>query len=94
MPLSTALKGMNSHLRQPRDQPGERRLAYPRRPPQDDRAERVALDLRAQRLARPEDVLLADVIFEALGTHPVGERPPLVRAVSDCGGEVSNRLTA
>ena len=37
------------------------------------------LDLRAQRLARPEQVFLADKFVERLRTHPVGQRPPGLR---------------
>ena len=79
MPLSTALNGMNSHLRDARDQLGERRLADAGRPPQDDRRQFVALDLPPQRLARPEHVLLPDVVLQALRPHALGERPLPVR---------------
>jgi hypothetical protein len=57
MPLSTALNGMNSP-RQPRNQPASAGLAHARRSPQDHRAQLVALDLPAQRLAGPQNVLL------------------------------------
>ena len=56
------------------DQVGERGLADAGRSPQNDRGQFVALDLAAQRLAGAEDVLLADVVFEALRAHALGER--------------------
>ena len=40
----------------------------------------IALDLRPQRLTRPENVLLPGVIIERFGTHPVRQRP--LRVVS------------
>ncbi len=73
-------------VRHARDQAGERGLAHARRPPKDDRGQRVALDLRRSGLPGPEDVLLADVIFERLGPHAIGQRTLLsVRAAS--GGD-------
>ncbi len=33
----------------------------------------IALDLRAERLAGSEDMLLAGEIIQGLGTHPVGQ---------------------
>ena len=50
-------------------------LPTPGRPPENDRGQLVALDLLPQRLAGPEDVLLARVIVQRLGTHALGERP-------------------
>ncbi len=37
------------------------------------------LDLRPQRLARPEQVLLAHKFVERLRTHPVRQRPARLR---------------
>src|SRR5690606_9662866 len=54
------------------DDPRERRLAGPRRPPEDDAADRVLLDQFAQRLAWPEQVLLADVRVECARPHARG----------------------
>ena len=56
------------------DQPGERRLAGARRAPEDDRLQQVALDGLAQRLARRQQVLLADELVEGPRAHPLGER--------------------
>ena len=58
-----------------RDDLGERGLARARRPPEDQRAGIVAIDLRAQRLARSDQVLLTDVLVERSRTHAVGQRP-------------------
>ena len=71
---------MNSQCVSARDEAGERGLPYPGWPPENDGAEGVALDLRAQRLARAEDVFLAGVLFERLRTHAVGKRPAFVGA--------------
>ena len=60
MPLKTALKGMKSHCVMRATSLRQRGLAYAGRSPQDERTEFVALDLLAQRLAGPEDVLLPD----------------------------------
>src|SRR5205085_11967085 len=49
-----------------------------RRSPQDDRRQRVALDLLPQRLARPEDVLLAHKVVERARPHALGERAFLI----------------
>ena len=59
-----------------RDQPRERGLAHAGRSPQDQGLELVALDLRAQRFSRAEDVKLAHQVFQFLGTHPFGKRTP------------------
>jgi hypothetical protein len=58
-----------------RDQARERSLANARRPPQDQRAQLIALDLRPQRLARRQDVLLSYKVLEFFRTHALGERP-------------------
>ncbi len=52
----------------------ERGFADARRTPQNDRTELIALDLHAQRLARSQDVLLADEFLERVRTHALGER--------------------
>ncbi len=49
-------------------------LPTPGGPPQDDGAELVALDLPAQRLVRPQDVLLAHELFERARPHALGQR--------------------
>jgi hypothetical protein len=56
------------------DDARERRLAGARRPPEDDAADGVLLDQLAQRLAGPEQVLLADVLVERARPHARGER--------------------
>ena len=96
MPLSTALKGMNSQRVIARDQLGQRGLADARRSPENDRGQLVALDLAAQRLAGAEDVLLADEIFQALGPHALGQRTLAVVGADrgiGLGRVESNRLT-
>src|SRR5262249_48213967 len=60
------------------DQAGERGFADAGRTPKNDRAELVAFDLLAQRLARPEDVLLPDEAVEGLRPHALGQGTPLV----------------
>ncbi len=72
-------EGNELGLRAPRDDARERRLAAAGRAPEEHRAHVVALDLRAQRLARPEQLFLADEFVERLRTHPVGERPACER---------------
>src|SRR5215471_10449691 len=51
---------------------GQRGLSRTGRSPEDDGAGIVALDLQAQRLARGEDLLLADELVESPRTHAVG----------------------
>ena len=65
MPLSTALKGMNSQRVARAIRWASVVLPTPGRPPQNDRGQLVALDLAAQRLAGTENVLLPDVVFQA-----------------------------
>ena len=55
-----------------RDEPRQGRLADTRRPPEDNRSQRVGFDLAAQRLAGAEDMLLADEVLQALRTQAVG----------------------
>ena len=57
-----------------RDQARERGLAGARRAPQDHRMQAAALEQAAQRLARREQVRLADELVEARGPHAVGQR--------------------
>ena len=73
-----------------RDDRGQRGLAGARRAPEDHRAQFVALDLLAQRLARPQDVKLAHEFLDGLRPHAVGERRR-VAARWRCGrGEVGS----
>jgi hypothetical protein len=44
------------------------------RPPEDDRAGIVALNLQPQRFARADDMLLSDEFVQSARTHAVGER--------------------
>ena len=62
------------------------------RSPEKHRADIVALDLRAQRFARTEQLLLADEFVERLRTHAVGERP--AASGSSCGSIARNSPTA
>jgi hypothetical protein len=55
-------------------EPRQRRLADPRRTPEDHRMESSGLERRAQRLARSEKVLLADHLVERLRSEALGER--------------------
>ena len=65
---------MNSALVMFGDDLGECGLADAGRSPEDERAEIVALDLDAERLAGGDEVLLADELVEGARTHAVGER--------------------
>src|SRR5262249_32599119 len=68
-----------------RDDLRQRGLARARRAPEDDGAGIVALDLQTQRLARPDDVLLADKLFQRARTHAVRQRPrAAVLLVREC----------
>ena len=49
-------------------------LPVPGRAPQDDRLQQIALDRLAQRLARREELLLADELVEGARPHPLGQR--------------------
>jgi hypothetical protein len=73
MPLITALNGMNSQRVTRAISVASVVLPTPGGP-KDDRRQLVALDLAAQRLAGPRDVLLPDVVFQALGAHALGKR--------------------
>ena len=53
-------------------------LPTPGGPQKMQRAGVVALDLHAQRLARPQDVLLPDKLVERARTHAIGQRTRLV----------------
>src|SRR6202142_559942 len=67
------------------DEAGQRGLADAGRSPQNDRAELAAFDLRAQRLRRAEDVLLAAEVLKAIRAHALGERTALVHSGSCLG---------
>ena len=60
----------------PGDEPGDRGLAGARRTPEHERRQPVGLDEDPQRLARPEQVLLADDLVERPGPQPRRERRP------------------
>ncbi len=57
----------------------QRSLAGARRSPEDERSDVVALDLRAQRFAGRNEVLLPDIFIERARTHAVGKRATLHR---------------
>ena len=57
-----------------RDDPRERRLSGPRRPPEDHRGYLIGFDRAPQRAARPDDLLLADELVERARAHPRRER--------------------
>ena len=57
-----------------RNQFRQRGLAHARRAPENNRRQLIALNLPPQRLLRPQNMLLADVIFQALRTHALGQR--------------------
>ena len=56
-------------------------LARPRRSPENDGADVVAFDLGPQRLARPDQLLLADKFVQRARTHAVGKRASAVAGV-------------
>jgi hypothetical protein len=74
--------------RAPADHVGERRLARAGRAPQDHRALGVGLDRPLQRLARRQDVLLAQHLLERARPHAVGERRVGPHAVGSGSGLV------
>ncbi len=92
MPLSTALKGMNSQRVMRAISRASVVLPTPGGPQRMMEVELVALDLAAQRLAGAEDVLLADVILQPLGAHALGQRAFGVRRFGGGAGLASNRL--
>ncbi|MEJ7630928.1 MAG: hypothetical protein WKF28_00340 [Rubrobacteraceae bacterium] len=53
---------------------GKRRLARPRRPPQDQRTHPASLHHRPERPALSRQVRLADYLIQSLGTKAFGER--------------------
>ena len=57
------------------EQPRDRGLADPRRPPENDRAEVSLGQHRPERPLRPEHMLLPDHLPERARPHPVGQRP-------------------
>ena len=74
MPDEHRAERHESRLRRVGDEARERGLAGARRAPEDDRLQQVALDRLAQRLARAEQLLLADELVERARPHPLGER--------------------
>ena len=58
------------------DDGGQRRLADAGRAPEDDGAELVVFNGAAERFARAEDMLLADVVIEGVGAEAFGKRTP------------------
>ena len=74
-------------LRRSGDDARERRLAAPRRAPEDHRAHAVGGDRLGQERLRPEHVLLADEVGERLRPHAVGERRPALGALLRRRGE-------
>ena len=63
------------------DDLGQRSLARPRRAPENERANIVALKLRAQRLSRRNQMLLANKLIQRPRTHTVGQRPGAIAGV-------------
>ena len=57
----------------------QRRFSASRRPPQQHRAQVVALDLRPQRFSGTQQIFLADEFVESLRAHPIRERTPGLR---------------
>jgi len=74
MPLRTAEKGMNSQRVTWAMRWASVVLPTPGGPQRMMDVSSSALDLAAQRLAGTEDVVLPDVIFQAVGAHAFGER--------------------
>ena len=60
----------------PRDEARERRLAGAGRAPEHHRVQAAAFEQAPQRLARRQQVRLADELVEARGPHAVGQRAP------------------
>ena len=79
-------EGQKLALRHARDDARERGLADTRRSPKDDRSQLIALDLGAQRFARPENMFLAGEIVQRFRTHAVGKG-----TVCQAGGEIGER---
>src|SRR5580692_5797469 len=88
MPVSTAENSMNSAFVM-RDDLCQSGLARPRRAPEDERANIVALQLGAQRLPGRNQMLLANKLIERPRTHAVGKRPG---TVSGAVAATRNRL--
>ncbi len=63
----------------------QRSLAGAGRPPEDQRAQVVALNLRPQRLAWRDQMLLPDELIERARTHAVGQRIAAVAGVVGVG---------
>ena len=66
-----------------RDDLRQRGLACARRSPEDERADIVALNLGAQRLAGRDQMLLADKLVQRARAHAIGQRPgAIARAIA------------
>src|SRR5690606_23228842 len=78
-PLGHRAEHLERLVRVLREQPRERRLAAAWRSPEDHAADAAALDREPERLARAEQVVLADELVQRPRPHPLGERG-LVRA--------------
>ena len=76
-PASTADSATNSASHVLRDEPRERRLAGAGRTPEDHRMQRAAFEQAAQRLARREQVRLADELVERARSHAISQRAPV-----------------
>src|SRR5207248_6894145 len=57
----------------------QRGLAHPWRSPEDDGSRIIALDLQPQRLARSQNMLLANEFLQRARTHAVGQRTRKIR---------------
>ena len=75
-PALTADSVSNAFALTPAIEAGDRGLARSRRTPQHERRQPVGLDEDPERLARPEQVLLADDLVERPGPQPRRERCP------------------
>ena len=72
-------QGLEVRARALADDVGERGLARPRRPPEDDRGQAVRLERAPQRPALAEHLFLADELVEGLRPDAIGERRVLAR---------------
>ena len=69
-------------------QPRERRLADARRPPQDHRVQLARGERDGERLARREQVPLADDVVDRARAQALGERDARVRDLRTAGEEI------
>ena len=72
-PAETAEMHDEVGVRHRGDDPRQGRLAAAGRPPEDDRGQLAGLDQAPQDLARPDEVLLADVLVQRPRPHAGGE---------------------